>query len=206
MKNKKKNDPFETQSWGFDAITNPHQVFAACFNFAEISAFRSTIRQVLFSAKSNKVYSRDDPSFMLLKFRAIISAMLAALRLCKQQQTGCLKIAYDQFMDKRLYARPHSTCPEWEYLPRELSEAEYKNPYLVFKRFFKYQKIEKWQQDIEEILDCALASCTDDCDLDLLKMYLYLTKLMEAAHLIDVREVTHINGYLKPGILLQNKC
>jgi len=31
-------------------------------------------------------------------------------------------------------------------------------------------------------------------------MYFHLVKLMEAAHIIDVREVTHVDGYLKTGL------
>ncbi len=77
---------------------------------------------------------------------------------------------------------------------------EYKNPYKVFGKFFKYQPVEKWRQDIGLVLDYALGAYTDSCDLNLLKMYFHLFKLMEAAHIVDVREVTHVAGYLKPGL------
>ena len=60
-----------------------------------------------------------------------------------------------------------------------------------------YQAVEKWREDIELVLDYALASYNDSCDLNLLQMYFHLTKLVEAAHIIDVREVTHIGGHLK---------
>jgi hypothetical protein len=34
-------------------------------------------------------------------------------------------------------------------------------------------------------------------EFDALSIYMHLTKLIEAAHLIDVREVTHIDGRIK---------
>ena len=49
-------------------------------------------------------------------------------------------------------------------------------------------------------MEDALASNTDSCNMDLLRIYFHLTKLMEAAHLIDVREVTHVGGELKPAL------
>lgn len=205
MKSKKTNDPFETRSWALDVIADPYQVMAGCFNFTEIGTFRNLIRQVLFSAVSLKVHRKSEPSEVLLQFKVINSVMLAASELCQLKRKEGLKISFDQFMEQRLYAKPFSACPEWDYMPRALSLAEYKNPYLAFKRFFKFQQLEKWRQDVEEILDCALGSYKNDCELNLLKIYFHLMKLMEAAHLVDVREVTHVNGYLKPGLVLQRQ-
>lgn len=54
---------------------------------------------------------------------------------------------------------------------------------------------------MDTIVEYALASNTDSCDLDLLRRYFHLTKLLEAAHLIDVREVTHVDGQLKPALI-----
>jgi hypothetical protein len=34
-------------------------------------------------------------------------------------------------------------------------------------------------------------------DFDTLPIYFHLTKLVEAVHLIDVREITHIGGRIK---------
>ncbi|MBO9617711.1 MAG: hypothetical protein J7539_01640 [Niabella sp.] len=200
MKKHKNKDPFQTLGWCYTTVTDPRQVFAECFNYADIYSYRTTILQVLFAAASLKVYNKQDPASVLNKFKVIGSVLLAARRLTQQKETSALKIDWDQFTDKRLYARPRSLCPEWEYLPKTLTPAEYRNPYLVFHRFFNYQKPEQWRQDMDTIVEYALASHTDGCDLDLLRIYFHLTKLMEAAHLIDVREVTHVDGELKPAL------
>ncbi|HTG56852.1 MAG TPA: hypothetical protein VL943_11325, partial [Niabella sp.] len=90
-----------------------------------------------------------------------------------------------------------------DYMPRLLNTTEYKNPYLVFRRLLKCHDVPKWRALMDEIIDYAFASYADKCDLNLLALFLHFTKLMEAAHLIDVREITHLGGYLKPGIVLQ---
>lgn len=201
MKNKSPKDPFKTHCWAYTIVTDPYQVFAECFFFADIGSFKKTIRQVLLSAASRKVHKKDEPASVLQLFHAITSVMLAAQALHRQKKTAPLKIEQEQFTDKRLYARPNSPCAEWEYLPRHLSAKEYQHPYRVFSRFFKRRDVAQWRQGIEQALSFALSSYTEDSDLNLLELYLQLTRLMEAAHLIDVREVLHIGGHLKPALV-----
>ncbi|WP_018627342.1 hypothetical protein [Niabella aurantiaca] len=199
MKNKPPKDPFDTYCWSYAVITDPYQVFAECFMFADIGAFRKTIRQVLLSAAEDKVYKKEQPASALDLFKAITSVILAAQVLCRQKKTSGLKIEQQQFTDKRLYARPGACCAEWEYLPKNLSAKEYGDPYKVFHRFFKYQDVAQWRQSINQALGYALAGNAEGCSIHLLKLYVHLTKLMEAAHLIDVREVLHVDGVLKPA-------
>lgn len=198
---KKENllDIFETKCWQYKVIDDPYQVFAECFCFADISSFRKAIRQVLLFATRSKIYN-EEPAALLAKFKAIMSVILAANKINGDKRSGSLKLTLKKFSDKRLYARPFSTCPEWEYLPKTLTTKEYQDPYRALRKFFKYQVVEKWREDIALVLDYALGSYNDSCDLNLLQMYFHLTKLMEAAHIIDVREVTNVDGYLKPGL------
>ncbi len=205
MKNNTSSDPFETQSWAMDTITSPRQVIAHCFNVEDISGFRCSVRQVLLSAASSKIHRKSDPSTVWRQFKIITSVLMAANELHPPEKQEELQIRDEQFLDSRLYAKPYSACPEWDYLPRMLNASEYKNPYLVFKRFFKDYNVGQWKAAINEVLDYAFARYADPCDLNLLLIYLQLTKLMEAAHLIDVREITHVGGRLKPGILLQKQ-
>lgn len=203
MKNKSTSDPFETCSWAMEAITTPRQVIAHCFSTEDIGSFRRSIRQVLLSAASAKVHRKNDPSTIWRQFKMITSVVMAARQMHPPKQKDALQVTEEQFLDSRLYAKPYSACPEWDYLPRTLNAAEYKNPFLVLKRFFKTHDVAQWKTTIDDVLDYAFARYTDQCDLNLLQLFLQLTKLMEAAHLIDVREITHISGRLKPGIVLQ---
>jgi hypothetical protein len=198
-KNENPPDVFETKCWEYKVINDPYQVFAECFCFGDISSFRKAIRQVLLFATRSKVYN-EEPAALLAKFNAVISVILAANKINGDKRSGSLKLTLKKFSDKRLYARPFSICPEWEYMPKTLTIKEYQDPYRVFRKFFKYQVVEKWREDIVLVLDYALGAYKDSCDLNLLQIYFHLTKLMEAAHIIDVREVTHVDGYLKPSM------
>src|SRR5665213_3297845 len=201
MKNKNAStDIFETKCWDYQVINDPYQVFATCFSFATISAFRKAIKEVLLFATTSKVYNKKAPAALLAKFKVIMSVMLAANQINQAKKSSPLQLTLTEFADKRLYARPHATCPEWEYLPKMLTTKEYRNPYRVFKKFFKYQPVEQWREDIALVLDYALAGYNESCALNLLQLYFHLTRLMEAAHIIDVREVTHLGGHLKLGL------
>jgi len=89
------------------------------------------------------------------------------------------------------------TSSDWEDFPHFLSVKEFCNPYKVFRKFFKYQDLDAWVHDLEESVDAALSTCNGELGLEMIVMYSHLVKLAEAAHLINVREVTHIGGILK---------
>jgi len=201
MKKKKAPaDIFETKCWEYEVIKDPYQVFARCFCFADISSFRKAIRHALLFATTSKIYNKEEPAALLAKFKAVVSVILASHKINQHKKCSPLQLTLKEFADKRLYARPYATCCEWEYLPKMLTAKEYRNPYIVFRKFFKYQPVEQWRENVELVIDYALAGYKEACDLNLLQIYFHLTKLMEAAHIIDVREVTHVGGHLKLGL------
>jgi hypothetical protein len=60
--------------------------------------------------------------------------------------------------------------------------------------------LKKWKQELQDLLEYALVETSlaeAGIVKDMLSIYFHLTKLIEAAHLIDVRETTHIGGHLK---------
>jgi hypothetical protein len=77
------------------------------------------------------------------------------------------------------------------------------NPDVVFKRFFKFKEVPKWRSDLQDILSYALEKDSlfeAGSNIDCLSIYLHLTRLIESAHLIDVREIHHIGGMMKRRI------
>ena len=72
--------------------------------------------------------------------------------------------------------------------------------YLTFKRFFKYLSLQACKQELQDLLEYALVETSltqAGIEKDMLPLYFHLSKLVEAAHLIDVREVNHIGGIVK---------
>ena len=200
MKKKKDTkDIFDTETSFLSLITDPYQVFAALFSVAPISDFRKMINKMMLHAGINKVYKPAAPCDFLYYLRLLKSVMKAAHALRKVKKSAIQVLETDMF-NKKYYCRSFQHSDEWADFPRFLSKNEYCNPYLVFKRMFKFQDLDDWSEDLNELGEYALSNNAIEQGLDIISIHSHLTKLVEAAHLIDIREVTHINGHLKTRI------
>lgn len=196
MKKKQPTDTFDTQCWFYDEITDPFQVFAEVFTYADMAHFRNSIRKILSYAEAEDVYLEKSPCEILIKMRVIRSVINAAHTLKEKKRSPVSVSARDVF-DGKYYRSGSLPNSRWKDFPRHLSLKEFCNPYKVVKKFFNYQPMEKWVHDVEEIVDCALSRNRGELGLNMLFIYVQLSKLVEAAHLINVREVTHVGGTLK---------
>ena len=194
---KQKHDYLVTSLWYKEKIKDPFQVIAAAFSFADMTFYRKLVKRLLQTAHSEKVYSKDSPGNLLFDMKMLESLINAAYLIVKQKHKSPLVISASDIMNKNTYfgGRPGD---EWDFLPHSLSKKEFSDPYLVFTRFFEHQPLDKWKKDLEEVLNYSLSNnAHDDVEIDFLSLYLYLNKIVEAAHLIDVREVIHIEGRLR---------
>lgn len=86
--------------------------------------------------------------------------------------------------------QPYGTL--WDFFPRSLSREEYVNPYLAISGFFNFKPPQEWQALLYDLLIDGLSGkgipeeILDGVDLSPIRKHLH--KLIEAAHLIDVRE------------------
>lgn len=194
---KEKHDYLSTSCWYKEIITDPYQVIAELFTFADITFYRKMIKGVLSFTNRGKIYRKDSPGDLLFEFKMLESAINAAYVISKEKKESPIIVEDYSLLNKNLYCGQHVGSSEWDFFPRTLSVKEYKNPYLAFRNFFKYQKLDKWKEDLQEVLNYSLSKYTDGLELELLAIYFHLTKLIEAAHLIDVREIVHIGGHIK---------
>jgi hypothetical protein len=196
-----KHEYLETSIWYREEINDPYQVIAEIFSAADIASHRKRIREVLKAACSDHIWRKDNPGDLLYDFKLIESVINAAYLIKKEKKKSPLDIATYDLLNKNLYS--DGSDNDWNCFPRSLSKKEYINPYRVFKSFFKYQKLEKWKEELQEILNYALVNMSlseAGIEMDILSIYIHLTKLIEAAHLIDVREITHVGGHIKNRI------
>ncbi|MEO6683511.1 MAG: hypothetical protein ABIN48_11880 [Ginsengibacter sp.] len=202
MEQKLPTDIFNTQRWFDKDITDPYQVVAEFFSHAEVYHFRSVIKKLLFYAESDKIYKGKPPADVYLYMR-IIDSLIRAAYVLKDKKKGSVKVLKVDVFNKKYYCSHYKFSNEWTDFPRSLALEEFCNPYQVFRKFFKYQDLEKWIRDLELITDTALTPARGCLMLDRLVTYFHLVKLIEAAHLIDVREVTHIGETLKNRSLIK---
>jgi hypothetical protein len=200
---KQEPDYLKTSIWYKEKISDPYEVIAEFFFDADIATHRKMVRDILLAASSDKVYDKDSPCDLLLQFKFMESLINAAYLINEEEKESPLKIEKKDVFNPNLYCSWHKDLTEWDFFPRVLSLKEYINPYFVFKRFFKHKTLSEWKQELQEILDYTLARSSISesvMNIDSLSVYFFLCKLVEAAHLIDVREISHISGFIKNRI------
>jgi len=200
---KQEHDYIDTSIWYKNEITDPYQTITELFTAADLAYYRITIKAALNAACSDKVWDKTSPGDLLWFLERLESGINAAYLINKEKKKSPLSIGKDDVFNPNLYCSWHADQGEWDFFPRSLSLKEYIDPYLVFKRFFKYLTLAEWKDELRELMEFALGktSFSEACvDFDTLQIYFHLTKLVEAAHLIDVREITHIGGRIKNRI------
>ena len=196
MKEKSSKDEFDTQCWNYSEISDPYQVFAEAFAHSEMFHFRSMIKKILHYAEADEIYKKKSPCDVLL-YMKIIRSVIKAAHFLKEKKKGPIEVTEHDIFNKNYYCSHFKSSTEWEDFPRFVSMKEFCNPYKVFRKFFNYQPLDQWLRDWEEAVDCALSQSSGGMELDRIATYTHLLKLVEAAHLINLREVNHIGGTLK---------
>lgn len=195
-KQKSSKDAFDTVCWHYSIIADPYQVFAEAFSFSEMCSFLRMIKKILHYSAEDVIYRDDSPSHVLLYMKIIRSLIKAAYQL-KEKKQSVIEVSEHQVFNKNYYCSHINSPTQWQDFPRFLSVKEFCNPYKAFRKFFKYQSMDIWLHDWEEMVDYALSEYNGGTEINMIAFYTYLCKLVEAAHLINVREVNHIGGRLK---------
>jgi hypothetical protein len=190
-----------TSVWYKEKITDPYQTFAEFFSAADLVSHKKTVKEALDAASSSRIYDKRNPGDLLYSLGLLESVINSSYLLNMEKKKSPLSIEANDVFDPNLFRGwLGGNLTDWDYFPRMLSLKEFKNPYIVFKRFFRFQDLSAWKTDLRTIAEYALVkTCLSEAciDLDTLSIYCYLTKLIEAAHLIDVRETNHIGGIVK---------
>ena len=176
----------KTSIWYKERITDPRQIISDFFIYSELEFYRKTIRQVVRVASSKRIWTKSEPGELVDEFKWLESVINAAYILNKKGKREFPKVAPVAVTDIRQ-----------NFTPRFLTVKEYGNPYRVFKRFFRYRSIGSWKQELQGLLDHCIRSTSimeeEDKEVDIIGLYVYLTKLVEAAYLIEMRE-----NYVRP--------
>lgn len=91
------------------------------------------------------------------------------------------------------YCGWHTGKTPWDFFPRHLSKKEFLNPNRVLDKFTGYKTLSEWKYLLNDLLSHALSHerITEfDTGNNLLVSAQLLHKLLEATHLIEVRQST----------------
>ncbi|GAA3932492.1 hypothetical protein GO495_16480 [Chitinophaga oryziterrae] len=79
----------------------------------------------------------------------------------------------------------------WDNFSRSLTYKEFSSPYLVFGKLFSFLSLGEWRELLRELFSMGLSRSSffdETLDFDMLGIKKHLEKLIESAHLIDVRD------------------
>lgn len=196
MKDKNtREDIFDTQCWLNDIMTDPYKLIGELFTNSECWHLRIVIKRLLQYTISPEIYTDKPPCDVILYMRMINSTIRAAYALKDKKRSGIVVDKHD-LLNNKYYRSHYAYCDTWTDFPRFLSKKEYCNPYLVFRKFFKYQSLENWLSTWRNIIDGALCHEESRFFINEILVYTHLVKCIEAAHLIDVRRTVHSKGDL----------
>lgn len=148
-----------------------------------------------------------NPSTVLFFFKTLDGLITAALRIHdsgEQREQAIIQLNEDALPDLSncsQYFGWYLPAHPWQFMPRALQVKEYANPYLVFKKLSRYANEEKWKYILAELQDFTFyKSSFVECgeEFNILTIHRLLQKLIEAAHLIEVRAITEANGRKRP--------
>ena len=192
-----------------DEIADPKKVIARFFSTAPLPHYRKCISGMLQAAYDNDFWKKNEPGSLLLVYENVERLIEAAYLINNNSiddEKSAASIITDETIIKQdtidplLYCGWQVNSTTWDFFPRHISKKEFLNPYIVFTKFFSRQNLASWRDDWHEVFFYSMISDSSDrsgVDVDYLGMHKHLQKLIEAAHLIDVREIDEIDGLQK---------
>lgn len=178
-------------------MNSSREVIASFFDCYDLPAACSLLRKTIKTAGSEKVWKGTYPADVLYFTGMLEGLMEAAFSIIERYDfrpeveitSGDLNDPW--FLNKyEIYCGWHTDLTPWDFFPRYLSKKEFLDPYRALRKFTRYRSLTSWKQALKELLEYALSphSINDfDDGTSMLGTWIYLHKLIEASHLIEVR-------------------
>lgn len=175
---------------GGTVFKNPYRVIPAIFSFAHIEDQRTFIKDILLYSTSSKRYQKEDFGSILLYLEHFSCLLAACFVISKQRKGSPIEVRTDDMLNSNFYSIRETTTDIWSEFPRSLTQEEFLNPYKALKQVFKSRNPEVWSSLIKDVTDYACGNYGGDFpEINSFEVYQHLCKLLEAAHLINVREI-----------------
>ena len=175
---------------------NPFMVITAFFECCHIHQAVKLLDKWMRSAFAEKSRVGKTDTVSILHLQEQLIRLLEAGQLLNDDPANNEK-ALDRttgpdITNTELYYRQNKAVTAWECFPRQLSPAEFTNPYLVFEKCLGHFDLAGWRIVLKRLFHAAVSngfiteSVLDD---DVYTTQKYLFKLLYACHLIKVREI-----------------
>ena len=179
--------------WRDLALSNPYKVIEEIFNYATVQYYRDFLRDVLLYSTKSKEYRKEHVGHVIFSLEGIACLLKACFVISKEKKHSLLDVTEEDILNANFYSSRNSKMDLWSDFPRSLSQAEILDPYIAFGKIFECHNPDKWHEIMKDVVNYAGSTCYHDMlEENLLEVYLQLSKLFEAAHLIHVREINHV--------------
>ncbi|SFB71862.1 hypothetical protein [Kaistella jeonii] len=170
---KKPKIDFDAEFWSSYRGNDPLQLFDAFFKGDLLSEAKDRLFEIMNYSVKRKVLSQKDPSHIFYFYLSLRSFLRASCVLYLKSEKLELK-----------------DPPEYisRLLQGSLSDDEYLNPFLVFRRAFKEWSLTELEQFLTEITYFSLGAYTDLPAGNTITPFIHVQKMLDAAQMIRERE------------------
>lgn len=172
-----------------EAAASVHAVFEA-YSLSDIS---KELEDIIKAATKNTVYKKHVPADVLYLMDNVIELCNIAFILSPIEHTNGVLENTDKIFDLSHskdfigHLKGHNA---WNCFPRNLTIAQYNNPYKAIKKFCRFKTEVEWCQILKDITAYALGKGEIQDEYSVLEILIIrkrLLQLIEACHLLDIR-------------------
>ncbi|WP_294312755.1 hypothetical protein [uncultured Chryseobacterium sp.] len=169
---KKKKTDLESRFWSGRSNPSPVPVLEAFFQFHDLATAKERLNRMMAYAVQGKVRISEDPSVVFHFHQSLRSFILAGYGLRKKSGKWSV------------HTLPEPNSP---LVQGSLSEKEYRNPVLVFRKAFKKYRPAQFLDFLADIVYFSLGTFNNVSEGNIVSPYLHLCKMLDAARLIVER-------------------
>ncbi|PQA90914.1 hypothetical protein B0A69_19465 [Chryseobacterium shigense] len=166
---KKIKTDFETHLWADSRKRSSFQLMETFFELNDLAASKKTLHNIMHYAVKKNSWMKEDPS-VLFHFRESMQSFVRAGYLITLKEKKWI-----------INTKLEDVSPLVMGL---LSEKEYQNPMLVFKKSFREYSIKEFDYFLSGMVYFSLGIYDHLPERNIVNPYIHLIKMLDAAHLI----------------------
>ncbi|MDH6253384.1 hypothetical protein M2347_003111 [Chryseobacterium sp. H1D6B] len=176
---KNKRIDFEARFWSGSRKHSRIKLIESFFHFNELATAKQMLNNIMVYAAKKKTAINEDSSSIFHFHQALRSFVRASYAIRLKQEKWSIPVP------------PENNSP---LMQASLSDGEYLNPTLVFQKAFAEYSIRDFDYHIAIAVYFSMGVFKNAQEGNLIRPYIHLTKMLDAAHLILERRIQRINN------------
>ncbi|MBB6370508.1 hypothetical protein [Chryseobacterium shigense] len=169
---------FETRFWAGGRKRSGLKLMKAYFQFNDLAASKEQLSSIMNCAINRNTWIKEDPSVIFQFHQSMRSFVRAGYLIALTEKKRSINTQLENVSPLLLGL---------------LSEKEYQNPLLVFKKAFKEYSIREFDYFMSGIVYFSLGVYENVPEKNIINPYIHLIKMLDAAYIILERREKEIN-------------